>query len=184
MKKRILAVLLAISVSTLAAAAQNAAAPAASPDVSSLAPPAHPASEAQIREYLALTHALDIAGKAMVELIHSQRALSPPFLTPGFWDDMEKAVAHIDLVPLVVPAYQKYLSEEDMGSLIAFYKTPAGQRILASQPFIQSAISDAGRKAGEQAGLEVSKKHAAEIERLMKEPQQKTPAIQVPGLSK
>lgn len=170
MKIRSLVAVLAIFACTFSAAAQSANAPTApTADISSVVPPAHPCTEAQVREYFTINHALDISQKTMINLVHSQRALSPPYLTPGFWDDMEKAVGQIDLVPLVVPSYQKYISEEDMAALIAFYKTEAGKRILEAQPAMASAISDAGRKAGEQVGAEVAKKHADEIQRLMKQ---------------
>jgi len=189
MKSRIAALLLASCVCTLTATAQNAAAPAGSKaGISSVAPPAHPCTEAQVRELLRLTHAIDIAHDAMKESLHSSRVTSGPYFTPGFWDDMEAAVLKIDFVPLAVPAYQKYLSEEDMAAAIDFYKTPAGRRILDSQPFVASAVSDAARQAGEQAGIEVGKKHADEIQRLMQQQQRPAqssqPSIQVPSLSK
>jgi len=177
MKSPIAAALLVFS---LIAAAQTVPAQTApvqqKGDISSLAPPEHPATEAQIREYLTLNHAVDNAHRVMITALRGSRATSAPYLTPGFWDDMEKAVLQIDFVPLVVPAYQKYLSQEDMAAIIAFYKTPPGQRILASQQFIESTISDAARKAGEQAGIEVGKKHAEEIQRLMNQQQQQKPA--------
>jgi hypothetical protein len=143
-------------------------------DASTLAPPEHPATEAQVRECLALTHALDIAHNAMAQSLKAARATSAPYFTPAFWDDMEKAVMNIDLVGPLLPAYQRYFSEEDMAATIAFYKSPAGSRLLAAQPFITAAAGDAARKAGEAAGREVGLKHKDEIQKLMQQQAQPT----------
>src|SRR5947209_8773118 len=121
MKRHLASLLLATFLCTLAAAGQTAGL-AASPtaDISSVAPPVHPATEAQIREYFALNHAVELARQAMKDSIHASRVTSAPYFTPGFWDDMEKAVLDVDLVQYFVPAYQRYLSEEDMAAAVAF----------------------------------------------------------------
>ena len=106
----------------------------------------------------------------MQQSLHSSRATSAPYFTAGFWDDMEKAVLEIDFVPMAVPAYQKYISQEDMAAIITFYKSAPGQRFMASQPLIESTVGDVARKAGQQVGLEVTKKHEAEIRSLMQQP--------------
>jgi hypothetical protein len=186
MKSRIIAALLAVSVCTLAASPQSTPAPARpTADASSIAPPAHPATEAQIREYLTLNHAIDTAHQLIKDELRTSRATSAPYFTPGFWDDMETALMQIDLVPYFVPAYQKYFSEEDMAATIAFYKSPAGQHLLAAQASISSAAKESLTAAGRAAGIEVGKKHADEIERLMKQQQPAgQPSIPVPNLSR
>ncbi len=147
---------------------------------SNLAAPEHPVTEAQVREYLALTHALDNAHKMMAESLKAARATSAPYFTASFWDDMQKAVMDIDLVAPLLPAYQRYFSQEDMAATIAFYKSPAGSRLLAAQPFITSAAGDAARKAGEVAGREVGLKHADEIQKLMQQQQSQPPQMMLP----
>jgi hypothetical protein len=172
-RKSVVLALALLIVCIPAALAQSASAPAAS-----LAPPEHPATEAQIREYLALTRALDTAHNAMAQSLKAARATSAPYFTPSFWDDMEKAIMDIDLVGPLLPAYQRYFSQEDMAATIAFYKSPAGSRLLAAQPFITAAASDAARKAGEVAGREVGLKHQEEIQKLMQ--QQSQPQMILP----
>ena len=139
-------------------------------DISELAPPVHPATPAQIREYLALTHAIETAHKVMDASIKSSRATSASYFTTSFWDDMEKALMNIDIVGPAIPAYQKYFSQEDMAAMIVFYKTPAGQHVLAAQPFISSVLSDSLRAAGKKVGEQVGLKHKDEIERLKSQP--------------
>ncbi len=166
----ILAVVLLAGWGTSAAFAQTDSA-SAKADSSDLAPPVHPATEAQVRELLTLTHAVDEAHTAMAASLKAARDTSAPYYTAAFWDDMEKAVMAIDIVGPCVPAYQKYFSEEDMASVLAFYRSSAGKRFLDAQPFVGSALSDTLRKAGAEAGMQVGLKHKDEIDRLMKESQ-------------
>jgi hypothetical protein len=137
--------------------------------IADLGPPAHPATPSQIREYLKLTSAVENAHAAMAQMLKVSRTTSAPYLTPSFWDDMEKAVMGIDIVDPCIPAFQRYFSEEDMAAAIAFYKTAAGQRMLAAQPFVASALGEVLQKAGREAGEKVGLQHKAEIDRLMKE---------------
>lgn len=143
-------------------------------DTPSLAPPEHPATPDQIREYFSLTHAVQTAHREMASMLKASRATSAPYFTASFWDDMEKAIMEIDMVEPSIPAYQKYFSQEDMAATIAFYKSPAGKRLLEAQPFITSAASDVLREIGRKAGQEVGLKHQAEIQKLMQ--QQSQPA--------
>jgi uncharacterized protein len=168
--KPFLAIVLLISCASIAPAqsTQTTSGPAAE---ASLAPPEHPATADQIREYLSLTNAIESAHKAMAQSLKTSRTTSAPYFTASFWDDMETAVMNLDMVPPLITAYQKYFSQEDMAATIAFYKSPAGQRLLAAQPYITSVASDVLRDLGRQAGEQVGLKHQEEIQRLMKQSQ-------------
>jgi hypothetical protein len=131
---------------------------------SELAPPAHPATAEQVREYLILTNYVPNAHKLMSQMLSGSRATSAPFLTAAFWDDMDKSIQEIDLVGPAIPAYQKFFSEEDMAATIVFYKSHAGQKLLAAQPYIVSAASDVLRAVGQKVGQEVYARHKDEIE--------------------
>jgi uncharacterized protein len=169
LNRRIYLVVLLIAFGSASALAQSAPATPAPDKVTEIAPPEHPATADQIREYLAITNAVETAHKVMQQSIKTSRITSAPYFTASFWDDMESAVMNIDIAAPCIPAFQKYFSKEDMAATITFYKTPAGQRLLAAQPFITSAIGDVLRNAGREAGKQVGLKHKDEIERLMKE---------------
>ena len=177
-----LAVILLAAIALGARAQQPAPQTTDSPAVSELPPTAHPATADQIREFLTLTHTIESAHKMMSQSIKAARATSAPYYTGGFWDDMEKAVLDVDLVTPIISAYQKYYSQEDMAALITFYKSPVGQRMLAAQPQIALVLQSTLRDAGAEAGRQVGEKHKDEIERLMKQSQQRapqSPAIQL-----
>jgi len=126
--------------------------------------PAHPATVEQIHEYYRLTHAIEMAHRIMDQMVSGMQATSAPYLPKAFWDDMKTSFANLDLQAAFIPAYQKYFSEEEMGSVIAFYKSPAGKHLLESQPFIESAAGDQLREAGRTIGREVYLRHKDEIE--------------------
>ncbi len=126
--------------------------------------PAHPATVEQIHEYYRLTHAIEMAHKVMDQMVMGMQATSAPYLPKALWDDFRTSFANLDLESAFIPAYQKYFSEEDMASVIAFYKSPAGQRLLQSQPFIESAAGDQLKKEGQTIGREVFLRHKDEIE--------------------
>ena len=149
--------------------------------VADIAAPEHPATPDQVREYLALVNYVGTAHKMIGQMLRASRATSAPYYTDSFWDDMEKAIMEIDLVTPVIPAYQKYFSQEDMTATIAFHKTAAGKRLLAAQPFISSAAGEVLRKAGSEAGQQVGLKHKDEIETLMKQQKQDSPARPAPN---
>lgn len=79
------------------------------------------------------------------------------------WDEMESEFAKLDVVALAVPAYQKYLSTEDLGALLAFYRSPAGQRYLASSPLIESLAGASGQNEGLRIGAQINAKYKDEI---------------------
>lgn len=53
---------------------------------------------------------------------------------------------------LIVPIYDKYLSDEEIKGLIQFYQTPLGQKTLKVLPTVMSESREAGRKWGEGLG--------------------------------
>lgn len=176
-------VVLVLSATTLLhpARSQAPASSATSDPAPNIAAPEHPATPEQIREYLVLIKYVGTAHKLMGQMLNASRATAAPYYSASFWEDMEKAIMEIDLVTPVIPAYQKYFSQEDMAATIAFYKSPAGQRLLEAQPFISSSAADVLRKAGSEAGREVGLKHKDEIETLMKQQKQESPAKPAPG---
>ncbi|CAN5774265.1 hypothetical protein BH10ACI4_BH10ACI4_32540 [soil metagenome] len=152
------------------------------PASSNLAPPANPATPEQIREYLSMTNYVDAAHKIMGQMLTASRTNAAPYLPPAFWEDMNKSLLEIDLVTPAIPAYQKYFSQQDMAATIAFFKSPAGQRLQAAQPFIASAAGDVLRTAGQQVGQAVFERHRAEIEELRKKSQPATSAPATPAV--
>lgn len=124
----------------------------------------HPATVEQIHQYYALTHAVEMAHKVMDQTVLAMQSTSPDYLPKDFWEDMRQSLAAVDLEAAFVPAYQKYFSQEDMQSVIDFYKSPAGRRMLAAQPLISSYAQEQLHTIGVKIGQEVYLRHKDEIE--------------------
>lgn len=85
-----------------------------------------------------------------------QGAMLP--LPAGFWEKF-LARAEQDADTLLAPMaadYAKYFSTTDLRALIAFYKSPAGQRLSFVAPVISANSSAAGSQWGARVGMEVS----------------------------
>jgi hypothetical protein len=82
------------------------------------------------------------------------------------------------LIDVAVITYDKYLTDEDVKGLIAFYQTPIGQKMNSVLPKIVLEMQTQGQKLGEQAGrdtmMEVLSEHP-EIVKAMTE-QRSAPA--------
>ncbi len=65
-----------------------------------------------------------------------------------------------ELVEMILPAYQKYLTIEDLNGMIEFYKSPVGQKYAKSVPF----ISKESMKIGQQWGMKVAQKIMKKLE--------------------
>ena len=75
-----------------------------------------------------------------------------------FWTKFEEKLstsASTKLVDMMVPIYQKYVSEADLKSVIAFYETPAGKRFVGKNPEIVAESMQVGQKWGAEIGAEL-----------------------------
>lgn len=94
------------------------------------APPTHPVDEATLREYFEVCHFAVNNREALDKQFQSQQKQLPPWYPPIVWDELVKSVEDIDVVPIALPVYQKYWSEEAMRIAIRVFATPAGQAMV------------------------------------------------------
>jgi len=94
-------------------------------------------------------------------------------------DRAMKLVNMEELINDMVPCYDKYVSNEDIKTITAFYETPAGKRFLDAAPKItmdyMAIMMDkmGGRMKQMQAEIEKSSKEFAEKLIALKEKQKK-----------
>lgn len=80
---------------------------------------------------------------------------------PEFFDLLEAELKQFmvdDLVNMLVPVYQKYLTKEDLEGLIQFYETPAGKKFAQMAPDIARESMTIGQAWGMKIGDEIMKK--------------------------
>ncbi len=93
----------------------------------------------------------------MTDMFKKQKTTVPSEV----WDDMEKELLKIsinDLVEMLLPIYQKHMTQSDIEELIAFYNTPIGKKFAKKSPLIMQESMQVGQKWGMKIGEMMNKK--------------------------
>jgi hypothetical protein len=159
------------------APASQASAPAGSGAATAPAeaPPEHPITAAQVHELMDLTGMTNLQKQMLEGFMPSLRQMMPPYIPADVMDDFQKSLLGADMDSLVVRVYQKHLSTEDAEQVIAFYKIPAGKRVLAIMPAVLKETQEGGAQLGEQVMLDVVQRHKAEIDAAKQKYEQQHP---------
>ena len=75
-----------------------------------------------------------------------------------FWDEFTAEVnkdSFENLISLVLPIYQKHMTEQDLVGVIAFYETPLGKKFAEKTPLITQESMLAGQEWGKQVSQKV-----------------------------
>ncbi len=143
-----LAVLLLLVASLIAVAQQPAAEPSES---------VSPAKAAKIRELLRITGTAELAVDAMRRQINLSKKLIPipPKAQDDFAEQFMTAANMEEFTKLVVPVYARHFSEADLDGMIAFYRTPVGQKTVKELPMVFAEAQEAGEQWGKEIGTRV-----------------------------
>jgi len=109
-----------------------------------------PATKEDVERYLQAIHShdmmlnmVDAMSKPMHQMVHDQFMKDKDSLPPDFEsrmskmiDEMMKGMPFDEMIQAMVPAYQKHFTKGDIDSLVAFYSSPTGQKILREMPAI------------------------------------------------
>jgi uncharacterized protein len=135
------------------------------PAATSAAPP-NAAKVAKIRELINLMGTPQVAVDMMKSEIAKFKTVLP--FPPRAQDDFEKEfLAALDikeLVDLVVPIYDRQLSEEDVDGLLAFYRSFVGQRVLKALPAITAESAKVGGEWGQSLGRKIGERIGAKVD--------------------
>lgn len=164
-----------IGAAPLAALAQADAKPApATPPGTATAPATAEPAKTDPRKAQTIRELITLSGqeqslRTAIPLIVRQYQGSVPDAPAGFWDQATKKFT--DAIPVfaerLVPVYAARYSQEELDSIVAFYKTPAGQKMAKETSPIQSQTATVGREwiqeiAGKvQADLQTAQAKAA-----------------------
>ena len=112
------------------------------------------ASAASVRELLAATHVTAMMQQVMQQMAQQLDAIVKqrlPCLAPGEVSSvLTTPQATRQMIDLVVPIYQRNFTEQDARELLAFYRSPLGQKMLKVQPVIMRESMLAGEQFGRQ----------------------------------
>ncbi|MBZ5855502.1 DUF2059 domain-containing protein [Flavihumibacter profundi] len=105
-----------------------------------------------IRELLNLTGASKVGIQLMGNMFDAYKKQLPN-VPAEFWDEVMKEVKAEEITELVIPIYAKYYTEQEILSLIEFYKSPLGKKVIEYMPLISqdsfSVGQDWGKKLSE-----------------------------------
>ena len=79
-----------------------------------------------------------------------------------FWVDIMTEIDGSEIVNMVIPVYQKYLTEEDVIALNSFYDSPVGRKLIRVQPSIMQESMVIGQQWGQKLAHEIMAKYNAQ----------------------
>jgi hypothetical protein len=92
--------------------------------------------------------------KSMIDAI----CKSNPRVKKETLTEMASQINPKEIVELVIPIYEKYYSVEDIDQIIAFYKSPTGQKILQVIPKLMQETMEVVIKWSQEKTQEILKK--------------------------
>ncbi len=115
---------------------------------------AEPASADSVKQLMETTGSTQMSRQIVQQMIPMLKKLVPD-APDDFWDSFMKEVNPEQINALVIPIYQKYLNEQDVQKINAFYETPTGQKLLRVQPKIARESMQAGQAWGREIAQKV-----------------------------
>lgn len=120
------------------------------------APPAvsdfgNAAKRADIRKLLVLVGSEAVAKQQIGQMIGMMKE-SLPQMPAQFWTELQKDLDIEALLAFSVDAYDRHMNHDDVKAMMAFFESPAGQRVSKAQPAIMQETSAAGMKWGQEVG--------------------------------
>jgi hypothetical protein len=121
---------------------------------------AEPAKSESVQKLMDISGAGEM-GKMMMGQMMPALKQSIPDATDEFWQEVIAEMNFDQLLSSIIPVYQQHLSEEDIQAILQFYTTPAGKKLISSQPVIMQQSMQIGQQWGQSVFMKVMEKHAA-----------------------
>lgn len=93
----------------------------------------------------------------MIAMYKQQKPDVPAELWELFGNEFKKDVSK-DLMTMLLPIYQKHLTENELKDIIIFYRSPAGKKLAQKNPLIVQESMQAGQQWGMKIGQEFANK--------------------------
>ena len=85
-----------------------------------------------------------------------------------------------EMIDAIVPIYQKHLTKSDLESIIAFYASPVGQKLLKEQPAMMAESMRAGQDIMLRKLPQIEERIKAKVDELAAEKGKKKPSKEIP----
>ena len=109
--------------------------------------------EEDIRELLAVTRALEMGaqvGGTLIKLLSAQY----PQVPVDFWEKVNAELTGDRFLAVMIPVYQKHLTQDEVRTLVSFYKTPTGSSVIAKMPALTQESMALGGQLGQELAAE------------------------------
>jgi uncharacterized protein len=118
--------------------------------------PAPPSQEKArlIREMLDVVGTRQLAAQMLDQMFESMKTAFPK-VDPALWVRLRDRMLSRSLDELYIPIYDRHYSEADLRDILAFYRSPVGQRMLKGLPALLDESMKAGREWGRAIGQEL-----------------------------
>jgi hypothetical protein len=116
-----------------------------------------PAKEKDIRALLELTGAAKLGTMIIDQMFEPMKKMQPN-LPAEFWTDLKKEMRPDELIDLVVPIYDRQLTDGEIRDLIKFYNTPTGKKLVKVMPQLTQDSMAVGKQWGAQLGARIMKR--------------------------
>ena len=110
-----------------------------------------------IRKLLKITGSGELGTQVMSQMIGNMKKAMPQ-VPEKFWSDFMKEVHTDELVDLIVPVYDRNLTQNDVTELIRFYESPTGKKFVSVLPKITQESMGVGEKWGRDLAMKVMAK--------------------------
>jgi hypothetical protein len=118
-------------------------------------------TESSIKVLLDKSGSSEMGLQAMNQMIPALKQMAPE-LSEGFWDEFQKQIDISELENMIIPIYQKHLTQEDIDATIQFYDTKAGRNFMSKMPIIMQESMTAGQQWGQGIAQKVMQKQQQE----------------------
>jgi hypothetical protein len=122
--------------------------------------PVDPVLAGDIRTLLQLSGAGDLALQNMLVMLDQMKAVRPD-IPDEFWLAFRAEMKGEELVEVLVPVYAAHFSREEVRAMIAFYRTPVGQKLIAETPALAADAMTVGQSWGRELATRVVQKMQA-----------------------
>jgi hypothetical protein len=114
-----------------------------------------PQKAAIIRQLMEVTGSTRLSQQVLGRLLDAQKA-SNPDVDPEVWDRLAAKLTMDEMTERVVAIYDRHFSKEDLQAALDFYRSAAGQRMVAELPAVMNESMAAGQEWGQQKAAEVA----------------------------
>jgi uncharacterized protein len=106
-------------------------------------------SEAQVRE---LMQVMNVPGQftVMNNQMAAMMSQQLPCVDASYWQSYIDKDGQEQLTKAMIPAYQHHFTSDEVDSLIKFYKSSLGQKLVAQMPATMAEAAQAGQQWGRQ----------------------------------